>query len=51
MQADGNLQLKSAGGAVVWQSNSSGHAGAFVRVQDDGVASVVDANGIVVSTR
>jgi len=51
MQPDGNLVVRNAAGAVLWQSSTSGHPGAFVRVQDDGIASVVDENGVVVATR
>jgi hypothetical protein len=50
MQANGDLQVKSAGGTVRWDSGTSGHTGAFVRVQDDGAASVVDVNGVITST-
>lgn len=51
MQANGDLQVRSAGGTVRWDSGTSGHAGAFIRVQDDGAASVVDVTGVITSTR
>jgi hypothetical protein len=51
MQANGDLLVRSSGGTVRWDSGTSGHDGAFVRVQDDGAASIVDTTGIITSTR
>jgi len=36
MQTDGNLVIYNASGGAVWASNTSGHPGAWLYVQDDG---------------
>lgn len=50
MQGDGNLVIYGAGGKALWSSSTQGHDGAFARIDDDGILSVVDQTGVVRST-
>jgi hypothetical protein len=36
MQGDGNFVIYDPAGKPYWASNTAGHAGAFLTVQDDG---------------
>jgi len=50
MQHDGNLVEYTALGKAVWSSDTAGNYGAFIRLQDDGILSLIGSKGVVRST-
>ncbi len=45
MQGDGNLVLRNSNNSALWNSGTSGHAGAYARVQTDGNLVVKSSGG------
>jgi hypothetical protein len=51
MQTDGNFVIYDAGGAAIWSTDTQGHQGARLAVQDDGNLVVYRADGLAVWAR